>query len=47
VQAEFVTRLKAFKARMKGERVTTLMANLKALKAENKAYSPLVDAVGT
>jgi hypothetical protein len=43
VQGEFVTRLKAFKGRMKGERLRTLVANLKALKAENKAYAPLAD----
>jgi hypothetical protein len=45
VQAEFVTRLTALKGRLKGERLSTLIAGLKDLKAANKAYAPLVDGV--
>ena len=45
VQAEFITRLKALKTRMKGERLSTLIADLKDLKTGNKAFAPLVDAV--
>ncbi len=45
VQDEFVARLKAFKARMKGERLSTLTAGLTKLKSGDKAYAPLVDAV--
>ena len=33
VQAEFIARLKAFKGRLKGERLSTLTADLKDLKA--------------
>jgi hypothetical protein len=42
VQEEFVARLKAFKSRLKGERLSTFNAGLAKLKA---AYAPLVDAV--
>jgi hypothetical protein len=45
VQSEFVARLKAFKGRLKGERLTTLTADLKDLKAADKAYAALVDGV--
>jgi hypothetical protein len=45
VKAEFIARLKAFKGRMKGERLDTLVAGLKSLKAGDKAYAPLVDGV--
>jgi hypothetical protein len=46
VQGEFIARLKGFKGRMKGERLTTLVANLKKLKqSDPKAYGPLVDGV--
>jgi hypothetical protein len=45
VQAEFITRLKALKARLTGERRDTLVADLKDLKAGDKSYAPLVDAV--
>jgi hypothetical protein len=45
VQAEFVARLKALKARLKGERLTTLIADLEDLKAGDHAYARLVDAV--
>jgi hypothetical protein len=45
VRAEFVARVKAFKARMKGERLSTLVANLKRLKTEDKDFAPLADAV--
>jgi len=45
VKAEFITRLKAFKARMKGERLDTLVADLNDLKTGDKAYAPLVDGV--
>src|SRR4051794_34456024 len=45
VQAEFVTRLKGLKGRLKGERLSTLIADLKDLKATDKAYAPLVDGV--
>lgn len=45
VQAEFIARLKALKTRLKGERRDTLIADLKALKAGEKAYAALVDAV--
>jgi hypothetical protein len=45
VQAEFISRLKALKARLKGERLSTLIAGLKKLKADEKAYAPLVDGV--
>ena len=45
VQAEFITRLKALKARLTGERLDTLVADLKDLKAGDKSYAPLVDAV--
>jgi hypothetical protein len=45
VQGEFVARLRALKARLKGERLSTLIANLKRLKAGDKAYAPLVDGV--
>jgi hypothetical protein len=44
VQAEFVTRLKALKGRLKGERLNTLIAGLAKLKTGDKAYAPLVDA---
>jgi hypothetical protein len=45
VQAEFIARLKAFKGRLKGERLSTLTADLKDLKAADKAYAALVDGV--
>jgi hypothetical protein len=45
VQADFVARLKAFKGRLKGERLATLVADLKDLKARDKALAPLVDGV--
>ncbi len=45
VKAEFITRLKAFRSRMKGERLDTLVAGLKDLKAGDKTYAPLVDGV--
>jgi hypothetical protein len=45
VQVEFITRLKALKARLTGERLDTLFADLKDLKAGDKSYAPLVDAV--
>jgi hypothetical protein len=45
VQGEFVARLKGLKGRLKGERLATLIAGLKALKAGNKAYAALVDPV--
>jgi hypothetical protein len=45
VQAEFITRLKALKTRLTGERLGTLVADLKELKAGDKSYAPLVDAV--
>jgi hypothetical protein len=45
VQAEFITRLKGFKARLKGERLSTLVARLKDLKAGDRAYAALVDGV--
>lgn len=45
VKAEFITRLKAFKGRMKGERLDKLVAGLKDLKAGDKTYGPLVDGV--
>jgi hypothetical protein len=45
VQAAFVTRLTALKGRLRGERLSTLIAGLKDLKAANKAYAPLVDGV--
>jgi hypothetical protein len=45
VKAEFITRLKAFKGRMKRERLDTLVADLKDLKTGDKAYAPLVDGV--
>ena len=45
VQAEFITRLKALKARLTRERLDTLVADLKELKAGDKSYAPLVDAV--
>jgi hypothetical protein len=45
VQAEFITRLKALKTRLTGERLDTLVANLNDLKAGDKPYAPLVDAV--
>jgi hypothetical protein len=34
----------AFHDRLAGERLTTLVANLKALKTSDKVYAPLVDA---
>jgi hypothetical protein len=45
VQAEFITRLKALKARLAAERLDTLVADLKELKTGDKSYAPLVDAV--
>jgi hypothetical protein len=45
VKAEFITRLKAFKGRMKGERHDTFVAGLRDLKAGDKTYAPLVDGV--
>lgn len=45
VKAEFITRLRGLKARMKGERLSTLVADLKSLKAGDPAYAPLVDGV--
>jgi hypothetical protein len=45
VQAEFVARLRALKGRMKGERLSTLIANLKDLKGGAKDYTALVDRV--
>jgi hypothetical protein len=45
VKAEFIARLKAFKGRLKGERLTALTADLKKLKAADKAYAALVDGV--
>jgi hypothetical protein len=45
VQVEFIARLKGLKARLKGERLSTLIADLKDLKADDKAYAPLVDGV--
>jgi hypothetical protein len=45
VQGEFVSRLRALKARLKGERLTTLVANLKDLKSGDKEYATLVDRV--
>ena len=45
VQAEFITRLMALTARLTRERLDTLVADLKELKAGDKSYAPLVDAV--
>jgi hypothetical protein len=45
VQAEFITRLKALTARLTRERLDTLVTDLKALKAGDKSYARLVDAV--
>src|SRR3954468_9934062 len=38
VQGEFIARLKALKTRLKGERLDTLIADLKDLKAGDKSY---------
>src|SRR3954447_137073 len=45
VQGEFIKRLKDLKTRLTGERLHTLIADLKDLKAGEKSHAPLVDAV--
>src|SRR3954453_940286 len=45
VQAEFIKRLKDLKTRLTGERLDTLVADLKDLKAGDKSYASLVDAL--
>jgi hypothetical protein len=43
VQQEFSARLREFKARLKGERLTAFAADLRRLKAENEKLAALVD----